>query len=175
MTTTNQYRQRSTPRRTQRGAAAVEFAILLIPLLILGFGTFEYGRAIYQYNTLVKSVRGAARMLALHSPDDASYAAYLEEARCLSVFGNSTCAQNSQALVTGLKKSNIKICDRLNWRDCSGTSQADYKDIATGFGNINLVAVRVTGYRFSLIGLPFVGSGNGIDFGPIEAVMRQNG
>lgn len=162
------------PRR-QNGAAAVEFAILLIPLLILGFGTFEYGRALYQYNALVKSVRSAARILSEHSPSDAAYTAHLEEARCLSVFGTTNCAQGSQALAAGLTKSNIKICDRVNWSDCTGTAQSDYKDVPTGFGNINLVAVRVTGYRYSMLGLPFIANDHELDFGPIEAVMRQNG
>ena len=161
--------------RKQRGAAVVEFAILLIPLLILGFGTVEYGRAIYEYNTLVKSVRSAARMLSKHSPGDAAYATHREEARCLSVFGNSACAQGSKALATGLTKSNIKICDRISWSDCAGTAQSNFEDVATGSGNINVVVVRVSGYRFTLLGLPFMGNANGLDFGPIEAVMRQNG
>jgi hypothetical protein len=91
------------------------------------------------------------------------------------VFGNSSCAQTSKALATGLSKSNIKICDRLSWSDCAGTTQSNYKDIATGSGNINVVVVRVSGYRITLLGLPFIGNINGLDFGPIEAVMRQNG
>lgn len=171
----NSYRHRLTLPRTQNGAAVVEFAILLIPLLILGFGTFEYGRALYQYNALVKSVRSAARILSEHSPSDPGYTTYLEEARCLSVFGTTNCAQGDKALATGLTKSNIKICDRVNWSDCTGSAQSDYKDVSTGFGNINLVAVRVTGYRYSMMGLPFMTNDHELNFGPIEAVMRQNG
>lgn len=49
--------------KTQRGVAAVEFGILLIPLVLLAFGITEYGRAMYQYNALGKSVRSAARYL----------------------------------------------------------------------------------------------------------------
>jgi len=47
--------------RAQRGVAAIEFALVLLPMLLLAFGVVEYGRAIYQYNTL-------ARMF--HKPSD---------------------------------------------------------------------------------------------------------
>src|SRR5205085_7112490 len=45
----------------QRGAATIEFAVLMFPLATLTFGVTEAGRALHQYNTLAKSVRDAAR------------------------------------------------------------------------------------------------------------------
>ena len=41
----------------QRGVAAVEMAIVLIPMLVLCFGVLEIGRALYLYNGLVKSTQ----------------------------------------------------------------------------------------------------------------------
>ena len=84
-------------RRDQRGAAAVEFALLLIPLVVMVFGTTELGRAIYTYNTLDKTVRDAARHLSQHGPGDVAVQA---EARCLAVYGNEACS--GPALAPGL-------------------------------------------------------------------------
>lgn len=50
-------------RRRQRGLAAVEMAILVPVFLLLMLGTAEFGRAIYEYNTLTKAVREGARFL----------------------------------------------------------------------------------------------------------------
>ena len=43
------------------GSVMVEFAGALILLLLLVFGITEIGRAIYQLNTLTKSVEAGAR------------------------------------------------------------------------------------------------------------------
>jgi len=157
----------------ERGSAAVEFAIFLLPLLLLAFGVVEYGRAIYNYNTLVKSVRASARLLSSQSPYNDGYTALQEEARCLAVHGNVDCL--GPALVPNLSISQIKICDRKTWSDCKGTNQDSYRSVATGEGAIHLVAVRIQGYAFPFIGLPLVTNGPTISFGPIEAVMRQAG
>jgi hypothetical protein len=66
-----------------RGVAAVEFAILLIPLLLMLCGVAEFGRAIYQYDALTKATRGATRYLSQFSPDDAGYPA--AQAKCMAV------------------------------------------------------------------------------------------
>ena len=68
-------------RQGQRGVAAVEFALLLTPLVLMVFGTTELGRAIYTYNTLDKTVRDAARHLSQHGPGDP---VIQTEARCLT-------------------------------------------------------------------------------------------
>lgn len=54
---------RSQVKRKARGAAAVEFAIIL-PLLVLIFtGMIEYGRLMWNYDALAKATRDAARYL----------------------------------------------------------------------------------------------------------------
>lgn len=145
--------------KTMRGSVAVELALLLIPLIILVFGVAEFGRAIYQYNTLVKTVRDAARLLSQHSPTDAVN--YPEsEARCLVVHGSTDCS--GSALLPGLTIGMVGIA--------SSTT-------ATGAGNsINLVTVTVTGYTFNFVFNPLVFFGNSmttLQFDPIQTTMRQ--
>jgi Flp pilus assembly protein TadG len=141
----------------RRGVAAIEFALLLPILMALVFGTTELGRAIYTYNTLAKTVRDSARHLSQHGPGDAAIAA---EARCLAVYGNTTCSGN--ALAPGLTTAAVQICDSIT---CPGTHNAQ----PTGLGSMNLVTVTVVGYAFNSIVdfvIPDVGFGN------ISATLR---
>lgn len=47
----------------QRGTAAVEFALLLILLLIIVAGIIEFGRTFWYYDALTKATRDGARFL----------------------------------------------------------------------------------------------------------------
>lgn len=148
-------------RRTMRGSVAVEMALLLIPLIIMAVGVAEFGRAMYQYNTLVKTVRDAARLLSQHDPNDVvNYPTYQAEARCLAVHGSIDCS--GSALLSGLTTGMVGIA--------SSTT-------TTGAGvSINLVTVTVTGYTFNFIFNPLVFFGNtdtNIPFDPIRTTMRQ--
>ncbi len=160
-------------RRFERGTAAVEFAIVLLPLLIIAFGAAEYGRAIYQFNTLVKSVRAAVRMVASTSATSPGYAKVVDDAKCMAVHGNIGC--KGPALAPGLSTTHIKVCDRVNWGGCSNKVQTDYLNIPVTGTNIDLVAVQVSGYTFQYLGLPFVTATSSINFSTIEAVMMQGG
>jgi len=160
----------------QRGVASVEFALFLVPLLMIAFGALEYGRRLYHYDTVVKSVRSAARLVAQRNPDDpSSYNTSLSEARCLAVYGVPQCTQTQEPLVPGLALSHVKICDRSSVTECDGLSLNDVKSVATGSdtGTLNLVVVRITGYEFGFLGLPFTGAGSSLVFQPIQSVMRQ--
>ena len=55
-----------------RGAAAVEFALLLPLLLLLVFGIIDFGRAINAQITLTQAAREGARLAALGQPNVAS-------------------------------------------------------------------------------------------------------
>jgi hypothetical protein len=66
------YRQ-ITPKRNQDGVAAVEFALVIIPFLIVVFGILETARALYILNTLPEVTRRAANSAANTSfKDDAA-------------------------------------------------------------------------------------------------------
>ena len=62
--------------RSERGAVAVEFAILLPLLLMLVMGTIEFGRAYNAQITLTNAARDGVRVMAIaKSPADARTAA----------------------------------------------------------------------------------------------------
>src|SRR2546426_4881806 len=50
-------------RHKARGAAAVEFALLIIPLLMIVTGIIEFDRPFWYYDALVKGTRDGARYL----------------------------------------------------------------------------------------------------------------
>ena len=49
----------------QQGAAIVEFALVLTLLITLMAGIFEFGRAFWYYDTLVKATRDGARFMSV--------------------------------------------------------------------------------------------------------------
>ncbi|MFO7543369.1 MAG: pilus assembly protein [Thiobacillus sp.] len=153
------------PRNHQRGVAAVEFGILIIPLTLMLFGLTEYGRAIYQYNTLVKATRDATRYLTTVASGNG-----WAEARCLARYGNTACT--GPLLAPGLTADKVLICD-ASIPACAAT----HASVPTGSGAINLVTVSVSGFQFqSLINFPMGGLSIGapdITFDNISNTMRQ--
>lgn len=156
--------------RKQGGVASVELAFLLIPLVLLTFGTAEFGRAVYQFNTLAKASRDAARFLSGQGPGDATD---LATAKCLAVYGNTDCTGN--ALVPGLTTDMVSVCDSVSCPD-----HKNYPIInssGSSIGVINLVTVTISGYKFDLL-VPYVAellnmSTPQITFNPISTTMRQ--
>lgn len=148
----------------QRGTAAVELAILLVVMVPLAMGVADLGRAIYQYNTMVKASRDAARYLSSQGPGDASD---LAKAKCLAVYGNQDCS--GTVLVPDLTTAMVTVCDSIS---CPGT----HLNQATGSGVINLVTVTISGYTFNTV-IPLsvfsASSGNSIQFAAIGTTMRQ--
>jgi len=53
----------STQVKEQQGLAVIEFTLVLPFLLLLIFASAEFGRLLYQYNALNKTVRDASRYL----------------------------------------------------------------------------------------------------------------
>ena len=54
--------------RTERGAAAVEFALIASLLAVIVFGIFEFGRVFSQYEVLQGAAREGARVAAVRAP-----------------------------------------------------------------------------------------------------------
>jgi Flp pilus assembly protein TadG len=57
------------PTHRDRGAAAVEFALLLPLLLLLVFGIIDFGRALNAQVTITQAAREGARLEALNQPN----------------------------------------------------------------------------------------------------------
>jgi Flp pilus assembly protein TadG len=63
-------------RRDTRGAAAVEFAAVLAPLMVLLFGVFEYGRLRWTREALQETATAGARCMGMSATNCASGGAY---------------------------------------------------------------------------------------------------
>jgi Flp pilus assembly protein TadG len=150
----------SSGKRAQRGAAAIELALLALPLAALTFGTTEFGRALHQYNTVAKNVRDAARYQTTVAAGNTL------GGRCLALSGapaNDGSSCTGAPLLPGLTLAQITVCDRLS---CPATHNLQ----STTRGVVNLVTVTVTGYPFTSM-VPFAMPS--IAFGPISATMVQ--
>lgn len=152
-----------TLHKLQSGVATIELALLLTPLLLLTFGITEYGRAMYQYNTLAKSVRAGTRYLSQFEAG-----ANFAQARCLVVYGNTGC--NGPTLVPGLTATEamVPIADASN--DAAMKNQPVSANGAT-LGTANLVRVSVVGYQFQSAVAGFVPLN--FSFGPISVTLMQ--
>ncbi len=147
--------------KTQRGVALIEFALTLGVLLTIVFGITEFGRAIFEYDTLAKAARDAARHLSTKAPGDT---VAIDDAVCLAVYGNPSCS--GSPLVSGLATTMVSVCDAVS---CPATHQAQGSAPV-----VNLVTLTVGGanqtYTFRSL-VPFVVPD--IPFGAISVTMRQ--
>jgi Flp pilus assembly protein TadG len=143
----------------QRGAALVELALIIPLLLTLTMITTEFGRAMYQYNLLTKSVRDAVRYLSMQTPGT-----HITEAQNLIIYGSTV--NTGTPLVPDLVAANVAA---PTWAT-QGAAPV-----------INTVTVRVQNYCFrplfaSVFGLSFntedCAGAAGIPFSDITATMR---
>lgn len=142
----------------EAGLAAIEFALILPILLTLAFGVIDFGRLLFQYDTLTKSTRAATRYLAavVRPPaaafaSNAKYTTVVNSARNLALCGTIDMC-NGAALVNGLTVSNITI---------------DYPVSSEG---ITYVRVLVSNYSTSYITSVLGVSKN---LGTVSVTMRQ--
>jgi Flp pilus assembly protein TadG len=144
--------------RTQHGVALVELALIIPMLLLLTLVTTEFGRAMYEYNAVVKSTRDAVRYLSVQTPNT-----HVTEARNLIVYGNT--AGTGTPLARGLSLSNVPAGSCCTWQ-------------SAGAGPIiTTVTVRVSSYAFhsmfrSVFGVVFADANGNIVFSDITATMR---
>jgi Flp pilus assembly protein TadG len=121
-------------------------------LLIVMLPILEFGRAYYQYNTIAKSVRQAARYLSVRSPG-----VDVDKARNIVVYGNP--AGTGTPLVPGLSLSNVPT---PTWSTTGS------------YPILNTVTVTVTGYTFVPLvkGVSWIAFDD-IAFGSIQATLRS--
>jgi Flp pilus assembly protein TadG len=160
-------------RARQHGLALVELGISIFILITIAFGIMEFGRAIYQYNTLAKAVRDATRLLSTRDPLDTDAKV---QARCLAVYGKAsatpvTCATlddpSPVPLTPGLTWAMVGICDALA---CPADHAAQGSAPVVNLVTVSIGGQNATPYTFNSIGsfvLP------NIQFGPISATMKQ--
>jgi len=156
-------RRTMSSKTKQQGVALIELAIIITVLITITFGITEFGRAIYQYNTLAKTVRDGARFLAVRDP---AAPASISGVQCMVVHGNPGCT--GPALVPGLTSSMVSVCHAMD-PACAATHQSQGASPV-----INLVTVTVGGANapFTFQSLVTFVVPN-IQFGAISATMRQ--
>jgi Flp pilus assembly protein TadG len=130
----------------ERGQSLLEFAITLPILLLLAAGTIEFGRAFYQYNTLSKAVREAARYISSKPYNSTERT----NAARMAVYGNVT--GTGTPVLPGLTTSNIVVTPRGG-----GTSQTDPP---------HWVSVAVTNYTFQSMMPKITGIPTNVVFAP---------
>lgn len=150
-------------KNRQKGVAIVEFALILPLMLVMTFITTEFGRAIWQYNTLTKSVRDAARYLSTTEPESA---AHITKARNLMVYGNLD--GTGEPLALGLSLSNVPVDTCCSWQEVTTTPVNGSSKL------IKTVTVRISGYTFnSMFPSAFGVNFGAFPFSDITATMRS--
>lgn len=152
--------RRKPKRILQRGVAAVELALTIVPMLVLTFGVTEYGRALYTYNAIDKAARDAARFLTAPPPTSVNPNG---DAANLVVYGNA--AGTGAPLAPGLTTAMVSVC---NATLCPVTHQ----NVPTGNGVVNLVTVSISGYVYNSI-VTYVAPAT-LNFNNISVTMRAN-
>ena len=165
--------RRHTPRTActrQAGAAAVELALLFLPISVLAFGSTDMARAMQQYNTVAKATRDAARYLT-YAPGN------IDAARCLAITGSPTmsgAACSGTALLPGLTLAQVYACDEsLDGVDtrCANHKLQTYGTVGTAnSGTVHLVSVTITGYTFTSA-VPFAAPT--FTFGNVRSTMSK--
>jgi Flp pilus assembly protein TadG len=102
-------------RHDDPGQALVEFAIALIPFLLLLMAVFDFGRAIYIYNGVSQAAREVARAASVHPQPGTTPVGY-------SVDAQDTIDVQS-ALVPGLTIDEPVCVTSLEADDTSATAQ----------------------------------------------------
>lgn len=91
------------PGKTQRGAAAVEFALVLLILLMLLGAIVEFGRVFWYFDAMTKATRDGARLMSM-----ADKATINSIARPAAV-GLVVASANSARVSPGLASSNVEV------------------------------------------------------------------
>lgn len=147
--------------KKQAGVAMVEFAIALPLLLLMLLAIGEFGRLLFQYNSLLQANRDAVRYVAgkawnrtlgrIELSDDLQ-----SETKNLAVYGLPVVGLGSQPLVPGLTTADVQV--------------------STAVGTTDHVQVNIS-YRFTPLigsGIPaFIGSGITLNFPLVTTTVMR--
>ncbi|MHC5348210.1 TadE/TadG family type IV pilus assembly protein [Metapseudomonas furukawaii] len=107
--------------RGQRGVAMVEFAIALPLLLLMLLAIGEFGRMLYQYNSLLQASRDAGRYVAgkawdrtlgkIVLVDQQQDKDLVSETRNIAVYGIPGVTDDSQPVVAGLETGDVSVTE----------------------------------------------------------------
>ena len=145
----------------QRGAVTVEFAFVIVLLLLIIAGIFGFGRAFWYADALTKSTRDGARLLSMWPIVDlaAMETTGFDQARTITV--NSANAANINPLLVSSKV----VVECL---DSAFNVVADCGKIVNKKPVTANVRVSITGFPITLgQWFPFIGSSGLIDYGII--------
>ena len=143
-------------RTVQIGAVAVEFAFVMVILLLIMAGMVEFGRTFWYADALTKATRDGARLMSSW-PIDTINSKGLDAARTLTK-DSANDANISPKLTAGATGNVLVEClsDKFEPLNCTdGAAPANVRVSITGFG-------VVLGDWF-----PFIGTGGLINYGAI--------
>jgi len=104
-------------RISQRGNAALEMALVTLPLLFLIFSTIEMGRCMWTYHTLAAAVKRGTRFAVVHGANcvDASSA-------CQTTIGDATQAIEQSGFGLDAAKLELVFSAGSQSQDCNPAS-----------------------------------------------------
>ena len=134
------------PNDRQRGAAAVEFAIVCLLFFTILFAILEFGRMMYVYNTMQEVTRRGAREAVVRWIDPASQA----EIRSLAFFGGAAIPAGAEVTADDM------VIEYLNEAGNLATPlPVDPGDNLSACGNITLVDSCIFSVRVSIVGVSY--------------------
>jgi Flp pilus assembly protein TadG len=100
--------------KAQRGVAMVEFAITLPLLLLMLLAIGEFGRMLYQYNSLLQASRDAGRFVAAQAWNSTLGTVDLNsnlqaQAKNIAVYGVPSTQAGFPPVVPGLTTANVQV------------------------------------------------------------------
>ncbi|PSJ46940.1 TadE family protein [Zobellella taiwanensis] len=104
----------------QKGLAAVEATIVLPVILLLLLAIGEFGRMIYQYNTLTKAVRAGARTASI-SPNPGTFDLSLVQAKTRNMILYGQEVAGTTPVLPGLQGDDITF----NTKEINGQTYVD--------------------------------------------------
>jgi Flp pilus assembly protein TadG len=127
---------------SQKGIAAVECVMVLIPLLTLFFAGVECTVALQRVHAIHRATAAAVRFLSLSKAGDPSA---ILKAQCLALTGSPEISGNQcqgTPLLPNTSLSNVLVCDAVL---CPGRQELS----VSGGGSMNLVTVRTQGMQMT--------------------------